>query len=124
MGIVEFVNKSDETFECVFKHRYSDFLVNEISENVNVIWLKIKSEQINSIEQSNTLNNEQQKIQEQLEELNNEKANTNASNQSNNNVLSPESVEDIVKRQFVGQLIIDDEDSAELKELIIKYIDR
>lgn len=129
VGIIEFVNKSDEAFECILKHRYSDFLVNEISEDGNVIWLKVKSEQINTIDQSKPHNEEQQKIQEQTDELNTDKANSNVSNQSNNknknkDVLSPELVEDIVKKQFVGQRIIDEEDGAKLKELIVKYIDR
>ncbi len=40
VGIIEFVNKEDEGFECILKHRYSDFIVNEISENGKVVWLK------------------------------------------------------------------------------------
>ena len=40
VGIVEYINKEAEGFEGILKHRYSDFIVNEISENGQVVWLK------------------------------------------------------------------------------------
>lgn len=131
VGIVEFVNKVDEAFECVLKHRYSDFLVNEISENGNVTWLKIKSEPETSNEQSKGEIEEQPKPQEQTDQLINEKANGDTKNQTDDNkknkdknVLSPELVQDIIKKHFVEQQIIDEEDGVILKDLILKYIDR
>jgi tRNA pseudouridine13 synthase len=39
VGIREYLTKS-KGFDCVLKHRYSDFLVNEIDFNGNVVWLK------------------------------------------------------------------------------------
>ena len=44
VGIAEFVNKDDEGFEGILKHRYSDFIVNEISENGNIVWLKLNEQ--------------------------------------------------------------------------------
>ena len=133
VGIIEFVNKKDEEFECVLKHRYSDFLVNEISENGDVIWLKIKSEAKNTMEQSNDQNEETLKIEDQtpteksiagkVDKISNQ----NYKEQSNNKnklVLSPEMVENIIKNYFVGKQIMDEEDGQRLKELIVKYIER
>lgn len=41
VGISEYVNKNSIGFHCVLKHRYSDFLVNEIDMDGNVVWMKI-----------------------------------------------------------------------------------
>jgi tRNA pseudouridine13 synthase len=40
VGISEFIYKSNLGFNCVLKHRYSDFLVNEIDMEGNVVWMK------------------------------------------------------------------------------------
>lgn len=47
MGIEEFMMSADTNIQirCTVKHRYSDFIVNEIDEEGNVIWFK--SEQSN-----------------------------------------------------------------------------
>ena len=42
VGITEFVNNDNPGFKCVLKHRYSDFLVNEIDQDGNVVWVKEK----------------------------------------------------------------------------------
>jgi tRNA pseudouridine13 synthase len=40
VGIRMYFNNETSGFECVLKHRYSDFLVNEIDIHGNVVWLK------------------------------------------------------------------------------------
>lgn len=39
-GIREFLNSEEvqATINCTIKHRYSDFIVNEIDPNGNVVW--------------------------------------------------------------------------------------
>jgi tRNA pseudouridine13 synthase len=41
VGISEYLNSRSLGFNCVLKHRYSDFLVNEIDMDGNVVWMKI-----------------------------------------------------------------------------------
>jgi hypothetical protein len=38
-GIEEFLNAQVE-INCTIKHRYSDFIVNEIDHNGNVVWFQ------------------------------------------------------------------------------------
>ena len=38
-GITEYLN-TKKGFSCVLKHRYSDFIVNEIDINGKIVWLK------------------------------------------------------------------------------------
>jgi tRNA pseudouridine13 synthase len=53
VGISEYVNTAIQGFKCILKHRYSDFLVNEIDEGGNVVWLKKSEEElISKIEES------------------------------------------------------------------------
>ena len=66
VGITEYINNTNKGFKCVLKHRYSDFIVNEIDENGNVVWIKEENKAIEDIV-SNTNN-------EQKEELTEEKA--------------------------------------------------
>jgi tRNA pseudouridine13 synthase len=40
VGITEYICNSTLGFNCVLKHRYSDFLVNEIDPQGNVVWTK------------------------------------------------------------------------------------
>ena len=40
VGISEYLNKNSLGFTCVLKHRFSDFLVNEIDMEGNVVWVK------------------------------------------------------------------------------------
>jgi len=37
-GIEEYLSKENVAIRCVIKHRFSDFIVNEIDENGKVIW--------------------------------------------------------------------------------------
>lgn len=128
VGIIEFINKEHEAFECVLKHRYSDFLVNEISDNGNVVWLKMKSEAGITTEQPKNQVGNEPKIEDKIrvEKLNTEKANnvTVQNNNINKLVLNSEMVKDIIRTSFVGQQIIDEEDGQKLKDLVIKYIER
>ena len=133
VGIIEFINKADEAFECVLKHRYSDFLVNEISENGKVIWLKINSQDEKTTEKTNDhvqeytknenqIKNDDSQIQENTNHLSKEINNKN--NNKKKIVLKPELVEDIIKKYFVGQQIMDEEDGTKFRDLITKYNDR
>jgi len=42
VGIEEFIMAADQNMQikCTVKHRYSDFIVNEIDEKGKVIWFK------------------------------------------------------------------------------------
>lgn len=143
VGIIEYINKQDEAFECVLKHRYSDFIVNEISENGNVIWLKtnkssdntikldVEQENEATIKNQNKQNIEDSNTKEKKSEVNpNDIANKDKEqtiNQANNKksyAVKQELVEDIINKYFVGPQIIDEEDGAKLKQLVIKYNDR
>ena len=37
-GIEEYLSTNNVTIRCVIKHRFSDFIVNEIDENGQVVW--------------------------------------------------------------------------------------
>ena len=39
VGITEFMSPENPGFKCVLKHRYSDFLVNEIGLDGKVVWI-------------------------------------------------------------------------------------
>lgn len=43
-GIREYVSKDNIKIPCSIKHRFSDFIVNEIDENDNVIWFKAETD--------------------------------------------------------------------------------
>ena len=91
VGITEFLNKSNPGFFGVLKHRYSDFLVNEIEPSGNVVWLKT----------SNEKEVVQKKVspQEQLESLN------------------ENSIEEILKEDF---RILPENDYNNLKDFLNK----
>ena len=40
VGITEFMCPDNPGFKCVLKHRYSDFIVNEIGVDGKVVWIK------------------------------------------------------------------------------------
>lgn len=50
VGILLFLGDIDQKGEepvvikCTFKHRYSDFIVNEIDENGDVVWFKAETD--------------------------------------------------------------------------------
>ena len=54
-GITEYLN-TKKGFSCVLKHRYSDFIVNEIDINGKIVWLKDSNN--NNIITNNNNNNE------------------------------------------------------------------
>jgi len=130
VGIIEFVNKDDEGFECVLKHRYSDFIVNEISEDSNVIWLKNKVSQENiktlTSEFSCKNNEEENKKDESnyLEQQIIKQTNETQEKTKKKSVLSPETVDEIIKNHFIGEKILDEVDGEKLKELINKFYDK
>jgi hypothetical protein len=43
-GIQEFLNKDQTVIDCTIKHRYSDFIVNEIDLQGNVVWFSSEIE--------------------------------------------------------------------------------
>ena len=52
VGILEYFNPTNKGFECILKHRFTDFLVNEIDLNGNVIWGERKNlDKINELNQ-------------------------------------------------------------------------
>lgn len=40
VGIEEFLSKTGLEISCSIKHRYSDFVVNEISQSGEVVWYR------------------------------------------------------------------------------------
>ena len=69
VGITEFMCPANPGFKCVLKHRYSDFIVNEIGMDGKVVWIKESQEDISNILAENK---EEDKIKK--EELTEEKA--------------------------------------------------
>ena len=69
VGITEFMCPENPGFKCVLKHRYSDFIVNEIGMDGKVVWIKESQEDISNILAENK---EEDKIKK--EELTEEKA--------------------------------------------------
>jgi len=131
VGIIEFVNKENEGFECVLKHRYSDFIVNEINEEGKVIWLKNPNNKQEIIKDDelriNNNDEEQSNMIQQIDNKNNDVSIINDIQEKPNKkkfVLKTELVEDIIKNHFVNQQILDEEDGIKLRDLIIKYNER
>jgi tRNA pseudouridine13 synthase len=54
-GITEYLN-TKKGFSCVLKHRYSDFIVNEIDINGKIVWLKDSNNNNNIINNNNNEN--------------------------------------------------------------------
>jgi tRNA pseudouridine13 synthase len=44
-GIIEYMSEGNVEMKCVLKHRYSDFIVNEIDPTGEVVYLKLEPEQ-------------------------------------------------------------------------------
>ena len=40
VGITQFMCPENPGFKCILKHRYSDFIVNEIGVDGKVVWIK------------------------------------------------------------------------------------
>lgn len=62
VGITQYMNDDNKGFKCVLKHRYSDFLVNEIDTNNNVVWLKTDSNEF----PNNPIKEEKKELTEEL----------------------------------------------------------
>ena len=92
VGITEYMSPENPGFKCVLKHRYSDFLVNEIGLDGKVVWIK----------ESDSLPQEK-KEEEKKEELTEEK------------------VEDIINNNF-KDLMSSEEEIKKFNTLIINYI--
>ena len=93
VGITEYMSPDNPGFKCVLKHRYSDFLVNEIGLDGKVVWIK----------ESDSLPIDKNEIvKKQNEELTEEKA------------------EEIIKSNF-NDLLTEEEIKNFLK-LIVDYI--
>jgi tRNA pseudouridine13 synthase len=120
VGIECYINNIDDGFECIIKHRYSDFIVNEINENGDIIWLIEKNKEKMQIENFN---------KEKLKEISIEiKQNTIAQEDKKVSIakeseLNLEKIEEIILNNFKSK-ILDEEDSEKLKELLFKYINR
>ena len=100
VGITEFMCPENPGFKCVLKHRYSDFIVNEIDVNGNVVWLKESNEDIND---SNIISSEKKEGEDRkIEQLNEEKA------------------EEIIKKIF--STFLNEKEREDLNKLIVNYI--
>jgi hypothetical protein len=44
MGDIDKKGEEPVVIKCTFKHRYSDFIVNEIDENGDVVWFKAETD--------------------------------------------------------------------------------
>jgi len=97
VGISEYIYKSNLGFKCVLKHRYSDFLVNEIDMEGNVVWMKTPK----------TLENKS-KIQSQDEQL-----------------TSQEEVDSLINKNFIENKIINNYDDIEkIKNFVFNYFNQ
>ena len=100
VGITEFMCPENPGFKCVLKHRYSDFIVNEIDVNGNVVWLKESNEDIND---SNIISSEKKEGEHgKIEQLNEEKA------------------DEIIKKIFSS--FLNEKEREDLNKLIVNYI--
>ena len=98
VGITQFMDNSNKGFKCVLKHRYSDFIVNEIDMNGKVVWIK-DTESIQNNELINEINKDKK------EELTEEKA------------------DEIIKAKF-PELIPDENKREKLFDFIANYINK
>lgn len=84
VGITEYYNNG-VGFACILKHRYSDFLVNEIDYNGNVVWAQKEKEKldVNLIKQEKKKNKEDKKLENLDLNLKEDKRNENELKVSN-----------------------------------------
>ena len=96
VGISEYINTNSIGFTCVLKHRYTDFLVNEIDMEGKVVWVKTP----------------------QIEEKPKEKTSSEPS--------SKEEVELLVEENFGGEkaIITSQEDLASLKVFLFNCLNQ
>lgn len=98
VGITEYLLKDAKGFDCILKHRYSDFLVNEIDQFGNVVWIK-KSEDEGANKE--TGENVPKEIVEKIE--------------------SEEDVDKIVNEQFIFLFKDSPADVPRFKEFLYKF---
>lgn len=101
VGITEYIYLENTGFNCVLKHRYSDFLVNEIDIDGNVVWLK-----------TNT-NNLIIKAEDQAE----------AKESSGNPVLDEQQIDNILNNHFKN-VIENEEDFQNFRKYLNKYVNK
>ena len=97
VGITEFMCPENPGFKCVLKHRYSDFIVNEIGTDGKVVWIKESQEDISSILAEN------KKVEK-----------------SDKEELTEEKADEIIKSKFSQYL--NEEESEGLSKLISNYL--
>lgn len=97
VGITEFMCPENPGFKCVLKHRYSDFIVNEIGVDGKVVWIKESLDDINTDNQIENKEGEQKK-----EELTEEKA------------------DEIIKKNFSE--FLDEKERESFSKLIVNYL--
>jgi tRNA pseudouridine13 synthase len=98
VGITEYICKETVGFNCVLKHRYSDFLVNEIDLNGNVVWIK-------SNEDKDKNNNS-----------------TNISSTSNKDNLTEDEINKIFSEKF--SKILNEGEISKFKDFLYKYLEK
>ena len=71
VGITEFMCPENPGFKCVLKHRYSDFIVNEIGMDGKVVWIKESPEDIKNhfVENKEGEKNKEELTEEKAEEI-------------------------------------------------------
>jgi tRNA pseudouridine13 synthase len=99
VGILEYINKESLGFNCVLKHRYSDFLVNEIDMEGNVVWIKTDKKNEND-----------------------KKVISNTNDNNLNSTTSEEEIEKLINKNFLDTEIIKNKvDIQNLKSFIYNY---
>jgi tRNA pseudouridine13 synthase len=102
VGIIEYINQESVGFKAVLKHRYSDFLVNEIDPEGKVVWLK-------------TLTQAQCKTSIQEEEQETGKP----------ILTSEEDCDKLIQQNFIeNKLIKNPHDIINFKNFLYKYINK
>ena len=96
VGITEFMCPENPGFKCVLKHRYSDFIVNEIGMDGKVVWIKESPEDIKN----------------QLVE--------NKEGEKNKEELTEEKAEEIIKNKF--SQFLDEKERENLSKLVSNYL--
>ena len=99
VGITEFMCPENPGFKCVLKHRYSDFIVNEIGVDGKVVWIKESQEDIRN---------------EILENNNAEGA------KDNKEELTEEKASEIINNKF--SVLLNENEREKLFKLICNYI--
>ena len=96
VGITEFMCPENPGFKCVLKHRYSDFIVNEIGMDGKVVWIKESPEDIKN----------------QFVE--------NKEGEKNKEELTEEKAEEIIKNKF--SQFLDEKERENLSKLVSNYL--